>query len=103
MKDLAQMIGKQFPQFASAVTGIIFIVFLILQISDDFDKILKFISRLFDFQKYIDKLIYKKKREHYNKVLSDHNFLRWQNEIMKIIYDPLIRAKNEELKNTAPV
>lgn len=98
MKDLAQMIGKQFPQFASAVTGIIFIVFLILQISDDFDKILKFISRLFDFRKYIDKLIYKKKREHYNKVLSDHNFLRWQNEIMKIIYDPLIRAKNEELK-----
>lgn len=98
MKELAQMIGKQFPQFATTVTSIIFIVFLILQISDDFDKILKFISKLFDFRRYVDKLIYKEKREHYNKVLSNHNFLKWQSEVMKVIYEPLIKKKNEELK-----
>ncbi|MCR4740756.1 MAG: hypothetical protein K5886_10925 [Lachnospiraceae bacterium] len=98
MKQLAEMLGNSFPQFASALTGIIFIVFLVLQISDDYDKIVKFIKRLFDFRKYIDTLIYKKKREGFNRVLADHDFLGWQFELMKVIYGPLIEKKDEELK-----
>jgi len=96
MADAIAKIVEIFPKFA-VLTNICFILFLILEIADDFDKIKKFVKRIFDFRKHVDTLLYAKKRKDYNKTLYSDDFLQWQMKIMDKIYAPLIDEANEEL------
>jgi hypothetical protein len=102
MEQLADLIAQHFPKWAAIITESIFVLFLVLQISDDFDKVKAFIKRLFDFRRYVDKIIYAKRREQYNKVLSSREYLDWQNKILKTIYGDLIEKKNRQFKEKYP-
>ncbi|MGP1489281.1 MAG: hypothetical protein ACTTIX_08735 [Peptoanaerobacter stomatis] len=97
MNDLISLVKSYFPQTAKLLTSVAFLVFLILNISDDFNKITNLIKKIFDYRKHIDTLIYSRKRKAYNKKLYDKDFLSWQLEIMKKIYEPLINKKNDSL------
>ena len=69
MQQLSEVISKHTPGIATYITSIIFIIFLILNISDDFDKIKQFVKRMLNFRKHVDTLIYSNKRGKYNDCL----------------------------------
>lgn len=98
MKDFVQLISVYFPQIATFITEVIFVVFLILNISEDFDKIAGFVNKIFDVRKHIDSLIYAKKRKNYNKTLYQSEYLNWQKAVLDKIYGELIEEKNKEFR-----
>lgn len=98
MQQLSNLIVDYFPDIATYFTGIVFVIFLILNISDDFDKISGFVKRIFNLRKHVDTLIYAKKRKKYNKTLYDNEYLKWQQTIIEKIYGDLITAKNAEFE-----
>ena len=63
IKDIAQLISNYFPRFATILTTVLFVVFMILNISQDYDKIVSFVKRIFDFRRHIDSLFYENKRK----------------------------------------
>ena len=96
MVEVINKMTQFFPGLA-VIANIIFIVFLVLQIADDYDKIMAFLKKVFDFRRHLDTLFWANKRKRYNKVLYSKDYLKWQNEIMKKIYGPLIeRVKTEK-------
>lgn len=97
MHDLAEFLQIQFPAFAKEITNIVFIVFLVLNILDDYDKIKNFCMRLLDVQKHIDKLFYTRKRNVYNQILSSDKFIDWQCKVIKMIYEPLVEIKKQKI------
>ncbi len=100
MQQLSEVISKHTPGIATYITSIIFIIFLILNISDDFDKIKQFVKRMLNFRKHVDTLIYSNKRGKYNDTLSTYKYLDWQNKVIQKIYGVLIEEKQSEfLKN----
>lgn len=90
MQQLSNLIVDYFPDIATYFTGIVFVIFLILNISDDFDKISGFVKRIFNLRKHVDTLIYAKKRKKYNKILYDNEYLKWQQTIIENIYGVLM-------------
>lgn len=98
INDIAQLISNYFPRFATILTTILFVVFMILNISQDYDKIVSFVKRVFDLRRHIDSLFYENKRKKMNKTLYQKDYLEWQKDILSIIYSGLIEEKNEELQ-----
>lgn len=96
MNDLLSLLQQHIPILAAVAANIIFIVFLILNISDDFDKIAGFIKRVLDIRNHWDKLIYARIRENYNKTLIAEEFISWQYKVMQKIYQPLIDEKRQQ-------
>lgn len=74
MIEIVSKITQFFPKLA-VLTNFTLVIFLILQISDDFGKIMNFLNKVFDFRKHVDTLFYAKKRKKYNKVLYSNDFL----------------------------
>lgn len=96
MIDAISKLTEFFPNLG-IITNIILVVFLILGISDDFDKIKAFIKKIFDFRNHIDKLIYSKRRTEYNKTLYSEEYMEWQYKVLKKVYESLIEKANGEL------
>lgn len=98
MEQLSNLIVEYFPNVAAVFTEIVFVIFLILNISDDFDKISGFVKKIFNLSKHVDTLIYARKRNEYNKTLYDNDYLEWQQTIIEKIYADLIEVKNIEFE-----
>jgi len=96
MNDLVEIINTHIPSIASIITHIVFFIFLILNISDDFAKIKSFIKKLLNFRKHVDKIFYSKKREKYNKESCSSDFIKWQVALMKKLYSPLLKDKQKQ-------
>lgn len=96
MNTLVEFIKTYIPGIAGVATSIVFLIFLVLNISEDFDKIVCFGKRVLNVQRYLDKLYYSKKRRKYNEELIDSEFIKWQMELLEKIYNPLIRKKQEQ-------
>ena len=96
MSDLVELIQMYIPSIAGAVTTGVFLLFLVLNISEDFDKIVSFFKRLLNLQKHIDTIYYSKKRGKYNKELIDPDYIKWQMNVLEKIYHPLINRKKTQ-------
>ena len=96
MYTLVELIKEHIPSIGPKVAYIVFVVFLVLNISDDFDKIISFIKRLLNFQRHVDKLYYVKKRNKYNRELCTPEFIKWQMELLEKIYNPIIEMKRNQ-------
>lgn len=102
MEDIVDIISKPFPLFAAKLTTILFVIYLVLRITDDYDKIKKVVIRVLDVRKHIDTIIYKNLRKHYDRILESKDYLEWQRKAMTIIYGDLIkklRKRFEDDKN----
>lgn len=96
MKDLVEIIQTHIPSIANTVTYVVFFVFLILNVSEDFDKIISYVKKILNLQRHVDKIYYLKKRNKYNKELCLPEFIKWQMDLMEKLYDPLIKNKQKE-------
>ncbi|MBE6349817.1 MAG: hypothetical protein E7062_03570 [Spirochaetaceae bacterium] len=99
MNDLVEIIATHIPFIATTITHIVFLIFLLLNISDDFEKIKTFVKKMLNFRKHLDRIYFSKKRDKYNKVLSSSDFIKWQFELINKLYSPLIRMKQEQKWN----
>lgn len=98
MEEFVNIISERFPEIATVLTGVVFFIYFILNMSEFCEKVSDFIKKLFDVQKALDFFIYSHRRKKYDKTLSSDEFLKWQKEILWKIYNPLIEEKNNELK-----
>ncbi len=82
MNELIGIIMKYISDPAGILTCILFWVFMILNISDYFEKICDFVKKVLNIKKHIDTLFYSKVRASYDKNLCSDKYIEWQMKIL---------------------
>lgn len=96
MADIINLLQEFLPHISNIVIWVLFAIFLIIQISDDGDKIIKLFKGLKTKFNLAEKFIWSKIRVRYDKVLYSDDFMKWQSDILHAIYAPLIEKTNEK-------
>ena len=90
MADIINLLREFLPHISNIVIWVLFAIFLIIQISDDGDKIIKLFKGLKTKFNLAEKFIWSKIRVRYDKVLYSDDFMKCQSDILHAIYAPLM-------------
>ncbi len=94
MNDVINIIRDYLPFIPQFVLWCLIVLYLILQLREDGDKVKKYISVCKSRLNLAENFYWSKKRKKYDQVLSSPEFLKWQKNILDKIYSPLINQIN---------
>ena len=95
--EVFDLLQKYIPNIPVLVITILVIVYLFLQLVDNFNKVKEAILTVLDGTKFFDRILWGHIRRKYDKTLASEDFLQWQNKVLKKIYRPYIDATQDIL------